>query len=501
MASRWTAARGRLAAHPRYPQIVLGAALFGLFTTNWNVSVLAVVIPRLATEFAAPKTTVTWVVVAPLLAFAVLGPTAGKLGDLYGRRKVYLTSLAGVVVFAVFSASAQSIGQLIAFRTLAMVFGASTGPAGMAIITALFPRERRVQALGYWGLVLAGGPVLGMVVGGPIVDAIGWRWLFIPQVPLALLGLVAAAFVLPETTRATSVRFDVVGSAALAVAVGSLLVAVNRGPEWGWSAPAVVGLFVLSPLAAIVFTVVERRTDHPLIPFAYFRRRNFAVPMLAQFFVNFAYQGGFVLVPLMLGEVFDYSSTRTSAVTVSRPLFYGLAGPLAGWLAVRIGERSMAVGGSALVAVSCVMLANVHGAGAEPLVFAALAIAGMGLGTMVPSMMATTTRAVADSDLGVTAATSQMMMMIGTVLGMQVGQTVQVAREPVSGLLGSYDEAFLLGAFVAVVGVVLAWFVRSSDRPGPAGVPAGGQSIATASISSRKSGEARPDTTTKVDAG
>ena len=485
MSTRWTAARARLAAHPRYPQIVLGAALFGLFTTNWNVSVLAVVIPRLSTEFAAPKTTVTWVVVAPLLAFAVLGPTAGKLGDLHGRRKVYLTSLAGVVLFAACSAAAQSIGQLIAFRTLAMVFGASTGPAGMAIITALFPRERRVQALGYWGLVLAGGPVLGMVVGGPIVDAFGWRWLFVPQVPLALAGLVAAAFVLPETARATAVRFDVVGSATLAVAVGSLLVAVNRGPVWGWSAPAVVTLFVLSPVAAVAFGLVERRTDHPLIPFAYFRRRNFAVPMLAQFFVNFAYQGGFVLVPLMLGEVFAFSSTRTSVVTVSRPLFYGLAGPLAGWLAVRIGERSMAVGGSVLVAVSCVMLANVHGAGAEPLVFAALAIAGMGLGTMVPAMMATTTRAVADSDLGVTAATSQMMMMMGTVLGMQVGQTVQVAREPATGLLGSYDDAFLLGAVVAAVGVLLAWFVRSSDRGATRTTAEGGQSIATASISSR----------------
>jgi len=438
--------------------------LFGLFTTNFNVSVLAVVIPRLVTEFDTSKTTISWVVVGPLLAFAVLGPTAGKLGDLYGRRKVYLVSLAGVVVFAGLTAMARNPTQLIVFRTLSATFGASTGPAGMAIIAGLFPRERRVQALGYWGLVLAGGPVLGMVVGGPVADAFGWRWLFIPQVPLALIGFVLAAFVLPETASKGRARFDVAGSVTLALAVGSLLFAVNRAPTWGWGSAPVVALFALSPLAALAFVAVERRAVSPLIPLEYFRRRNFAAPMVAQFFTNFAYQGGFVLVPLMLSEVFAYSSTRISLVTISRPLFYGLAGPVAGAFAVRMGERRTGVFGAGAVVASCSMLALVHGGTVDVVVFAALAIAGTGLGSMVPAMTATVTTAVADADVGTAAATSQMVMMMGTVLGMQIGQTIQVSREAAAGIAGSYDVAFLVGAFVALAGVVAATFIRSMVR-------------------------------------
>jgi EmrB/QacA subfamily drug resistance transporter len=462
----WRRWRRQLRDSPRYTQVVLGVALFGLFTTNFNVSVLAVVIPRLVDDFDTTKSVISWVVTGPLLAFAVLGPTAGKLGDLYGRRKVYLVGLGGVAIFAGLTAVATSPLQLIVFRTVAATFGSSTGPSGMAIIAEQFPRDRRVQALGYWGLVLAGGPVLGMVIGGPIADAFGWRWLFIPQIPLAVLGLVLSALVLPETRADKRVRFDVAGSVLLAVSVGSLLLAVNRGPIWGWGEPRIVGMFLLSPLAAYAFVRAERRVANPMIPLEYFRRRNFAAPMVGQFLVNFAYQGGFVLVPLMLAEVYGYTSTRISLVTMARPLFYGLAGPFAGSMAVRFGERRAAVTGAVLVVASCVMLAMIHASRVDLMIFGALTLAGAGLGGMVPAMTATVTMAVEDADLGIAGATSQMMLQVGTVLGMQVQQTIQVAREP-SGLESSYDTAFLVGAAVAVVGVVVASLVRSTPRPAP----------------------------------
>src|SRR3954468_10917474 len=210
--------RPRLRTRPRSPGQVLATALFGLFVANVNVSVLAVVIPQLVREFHTSKTVIAWMITGPTLAFAVLGPTAGKLGDLYGRRRVYLVGLGGTALFAALAAAAQTPGQLIAFRTAAAMFATSTGPAGMAIISTQFPRERRVQALGYWGLVAAGGPVLGLVIGGVVADAFGWRWLFIPQVPLALGCLVLAAVVLPETRVAGKVRFDVVGSVLLGLA-------------------------------------------------------------------------------------------------------------------------------------------------------------------------------------------------------------------------------------------------------------------------------------------
>lgn len=466
---RITQGRERVARHPRYPHLVLGAALFGIFATNVNVSVLAVVIPRLVDDFDSTKTVATWVVTAPLLAFAVLGPTAGKLGDLYGRRTIYLVGLGGTVIFAGLTAAAPSMGSLIALRTIGATFGASCGPAGMAIISQLFPRDQRVKVLGYWGLVIAGGPVLGMVVGGPLADAAGWRWLFIPQVPFALLALAVAFVVLPETRAPGRVRLDVVGSVLLVLTVGSFLLGVNRGPVWGWTDGRVVGLLAAAPVGALGFVLFEGRTAHPLIPLPYFGRRNFAMPMLGQFFVNVAYQGGFVLLPLMLAEVYGYTSTRISLVTLARPLFYGLAGPVAGTAAMRFGERRMAASGAAMVALSSLLLAVVGAGPVDLMVFTALAVAGTGLGTLVPSMTATMTTAVSDADLGVAGAAAQTVMQIGTVTGMQVLQSIQVANQPAMGLKGSYGVAFGVGAVVALVATVLATLIRSTARPRPVG--------------------------------
>src|SRR5688500_7567168 len=259
----------KMAGSPRYPWIVLAVALFGLFSVGFTITILSVSIPRIAAELDSDTSTVTWVVTGPLLAFAVVGPAMGKLGDLYGRRRVYGISMACVSVFAALTAAAWSAGALIAFRTLGAATGAAVGPASIAIINRLFPRERRVQAMGYWSMVGAGGPVVGVVAGGPIVETFGWRWIFIAQVPLTFTGLVLAFLVLPETERRLSTRFDYVVALLLAIGATALLFAINRGPILGWSHPAIVAGFVLAPTSIAVFVLVERRVDSPLLPLAY----------------------------------------------------------------------------------------------------------------------------------------------------------------------------------------------------------------------------------------
>lgn len=469
-----TSVRAALPARPDYPTVLLAAALFGLFTTNFNVSVLAVVIPQLIEDFDTTGNVMSWVVVGPMLAFAVLGPTAGKLGDLFGRRRAYLVGLAGCCLFAGLTALAQGPIQMILLRSLSATFGAATAPAAMALISSHFPRERRVQALGYWGLVLAGGPVLGMVVGGPVAEQWGWRWLFIVQVPLTLLGFLVAWVVLPVAERLAGVRFDVAGTVLLAVAAGGFVFGVNRGPSWGWTSPIVLSALVAAPVAAVAFVLQERRSPHPLIPIEYFRRRNFAAPMAGQFLVNVSYQGGFVVVPLMMAEVLGYGSGRIALVTLARPLFYGIAGPVTGRLAMRVGERRTVVTGALLVAASTALLATVRPGSPDVAIFAILALAGAGLGGMVPALTSTITTAVEDRDLGVAGATSQMMLQIGTAVGIQLFQTVQETREAHGeALVDSYHSAFLVGSLFAVAGAVVVSTIRSMDRsprraPGPA---------------------------------
>ena len=215
-----TTLRERLAARDNYPWIVLGVALAGLFTVLFNNAVLVVLIPDLAKEFHQSNAVMTWVVTAPLLAFAVLSPVAGKLADLYGRRAVFLAAEFGAAVFALATALAWNATSLIALRTIGATIGAATGPAALGLVGMQFSAERRVQAMGWWGMVMAVGPVIGVSAGGPLAEATTWRVLFFAQTGMILLALAAAWLVLPDSARVAGARYDAGGTTALYLYLG-----------------------------------------------------------------------------------------------------------------------------------------------------------------------------------------------------------------------------------------------------------------------------------------
>ncbi len=457
--------QGRIETHDRGPWIVLATALFGLLAVTCTITILAVSIPTIADDFGASETTLTWLITGPVLAFAVLGPSVGKLGDLWGYRRIYLVGLAGAALFAGLTAMSWNVGSLITFRILAAGIGAATGPASMAMINRSFPPERRVQALGYWSLVMAGGPVLGVVIGGPLVEAFSWRMIFVAQVPLMLIALALAAAVLPDT-RGSGEReaFDLAGSIVLAAGVTALLFAMNRGPVTGWTSTPVLAAFVLAPALLAAFVRIEGRAAHPLIPLEYFRRRNFAFPIAVQVFINFAYMGGFILTPLLLQNVLGYGETKTGLLSISRPLAFAIAGPLAGYLTVRIGERTSAMAGAFLVGASMVGMATVAPGSSDLFIMSSLALAGIGAGAALPATAATIANSVDERDLGVVGAAQQMMTEVGLLAGIQVMQTVQVSRAEVVSEVASYHDAYLVGAAAGAVALAFAWFVRSTPR-------------------------------------
>ncbi|HEV3225790.1 MAG TPA: MFS transporter [Acidimicrobiales bacterium] len=454
----------KVEASPRYPWIVLATALFGLFSVGFTITILSNSIPRIARDLHSSESTLTWVVTAPLLAFAVFGPAAGKLADLRGQRRVYLYSLGGVSVFAALTAIAPNAAALIACRAIGAAIGAAEGPASLAIINRTFSSEKRSQALGWWSMVGAGAPVIGVVAGGPVVQAFGWRWIFVAQVPLTLATVFLASAVLPDVEGDPHSKFDLPGAATLGVAALSLLLAINRGPTAGWLDPTVAGGVVLAVVLSFVFYEIERRSDHPLLPLAYLRRRNFTFPIATQFFTNFAYMGGFIVTPLFLQNEFHYDETHTGLLLIARPLTFAIAGPLAGYLTLWIGERVSAVGGALAVTASMVALAHVSPGSADIAVIFGLALSGVGMGMSSPAMVASVANSVDPADLGVAGATQQMVNQIGVVLGIQVLQAVQVARAGAVGGVGAFHDAYLFGAVAAAFGVIAALFVRRTTN-------------------------------------
>ena len=451
--------QSRLTASGRYPRWVLLTALTGMFATTFPVTLLVVTIPTIADDFDASETLVAWVISGPLLASAVALPILGKLGDLYGHRRVFLTGFCVSTVVTGLTTLAWDPYSLIALRGVAVVVGAATIPSSMALINSVHAPSERAKAMGWWSLVAAGSPAIGLVLGGLLIDAVGWRPMFGIQAVLSIVPVLAAFLVLRETTRRTDVGFDVPGALTLALGAGGLMLALNEFPERGFDV-LVASALIAGLLGIVAFVAVEQRVSFPLLPLVLFRRRNFTAAMLGSLFSGAAYMGGFVLAPLMLQSVFAYSAATTSFIMLLRPASFSATSPVGGALAGRIGERPVAVFGASAIAVALLCL----GVGGQveliALVMVALVLQGIGNGTAQPTLTATLANAVDEQDLGVAAAAQRMMFQVGAALGITVMTSVYGGTEQASDFL----TAYVVGAGLGVVAIVFASFVRSTPR-------------------------------------
>jgi len=476
----------RVAGSDRYQWWVLWTVLAGLLSVNITFTVFVVALPQVARELHTSVTTLTWTSTGPLLAFGVAAPVLGKLGDLRGYRRLYLWGLSGAAVSVVLTASAPTAGVLIAARLFDGVQGAATGAASMALVLQAFSHQDRVKAMGWWALVGAGGPVLGVTIGAPIIQYLGWRALFWGELPLMAIAAVLAIIVLPShdrpeesapllgppTGRAVLGRtpspwseLDWRGSWMLAVSVSAGLLALNEAPSWGFTAPATLGIFALSLAAGALFVMHERRAPNPLIPLRYFRMRNFVFPLGSRAFTNFSYMGGFFLFPILMERVYGYSETRAGLVSTARPLMFSLVAPVAGYAAVKVGERVSAVVGALVVTVSMVVFTQL---GAQPslvVIVTALALSGIGIGISTPSTAASASNEVAPEELGVMSAAQQLITQIGVVAGIQVMVTVQASGNGGVGSLSSFHRAYAVGAVVAALAAACGFLMRDTPRP------------------------------------
>jgi EmrB/QacA subfamily drug resistance transporter len=438
---------------------VLWTLLVGLLATGFSITILAVSLDTVAADLGASHALITWAVTGPFLVMALSMPLLGKLGDLLGHRRVYVLGVAGFAVATALTALAWNGVSLDVIRIVAALCGAATGPTSMALIMRSFAERDRVKAIGWWSLVAAGGPVLGLVLGGVIVEAIGWRCIFVVQAPIAAVAAVAAALVLHETPRAPRVDIDWGGVVALALASTSLLLGLNLAGAEGWTSPIVVGLLALAPVALAAFVAIERRVAHPLVPLWLFSSSSYSAAMISRTCFQFTYMGGFIVTPLLVQQEFGYSVAAASLVMVCRPLTNSIAAPTSGYVAVRVGERRVSLVGSALLVAS--MATFVLGAGGETfaLVVIGLLLSGVAGGTAVPSLVTIAANTLPEEHLGVGNAAQQMADAIGAVVGIQVLATIQAGTSGPDG----FSMAFVAGAIVAVLGVVAAARIPRRD--------------------------------------
>ena len=444
---------------------ILTAVLLGNFAAGIVFTLLSVARSTIGQDLGVPPSLVLWAFTAPSLVAAMVAPSFGRLGDLRGHKRMMLLGLAGGAVTALLVALSPNVGALIFFRALSAIAGASLGPSSLALIFRIFAREDRVKAMGYWALVNAGSPVLGVLIGGPMVDRFGWRSMFFAQIPLFLIALVVGIVVLPETARRAVRRFDWTGATLLGLTTLLVLLAVNRGPAWGWTDPRVVVGFVATPLLLALFVIVEQRVAEPLLPLQLLRVRNVVAGIGAQTFAQFAYLGAglFLVNDLLVDKTrFGFALSEASRYTIARPICFAVIAPFAGFLAIRRGERFTATLGMSCIFASMVGFAIMRPGASLLGLVAATALAGLGMGISSPSLTASVANGVPESALGVIGAAQQLLTQMGGVIGTQVMVTVVGGDGRRTDT--AYHVAFAIAAAMAFASIVCARTLRRSVR-------------------------------------
>ncbi len=437
---------------------VLAACLGGIFASTFTITILGVSLRPIADDLGTDVATIAWVMTGPMLAQALSLPVLGRMGDVYGHRRVYLIGFAIAAIAAAATTLAWDAASLIGFRVLGQLAGTATMPASTALLFHAYPPRERVHAMSYVSLVSAGAPVLGLAVGGVLVDSVGWRPIFAVQAVLSVAAIVYAARVLEESERGEAVKLDRLGAATLAIAAFGLTFAINRSPVWGPLDPGVLIALASVPFALALFVRVERRADSPLLPLSFFRERNFVSPLVVNFAMNFAYMGGFIISPLLLIQVFGFNATTTSLFVICRPIAFALASPVSGRVAMRVGERRTAVIGTGLITASmigfCVAAALVDRSsfGALTALVFGLVIAGVGFGFTQPSIQAVVGNAVASSHFGIASSALGMAGSVGAVAGISFLTALCAEATDPEPYLGGYT----LGAIAAATAFAAA---------------------------------------------
>ena len=287
--------------------------------------------------------------------------------------------------------------------------------------------------------------------------------IFIIQTPMLLAAALLAWNLLPQTKREKNVKFDVWGSVTLGFGATLFLLAINRGHTWGWSSPAIVGTLIFSVVSFYAFVRVEQAAEAPLLPLGWLKQGNLILPMIIQMLLNFAYMGGFIVVPQMLENGLKMTAAHIGLLVIARPLLFSITAPLGSFFTMRVGERVSSVIGSILMASSMILLSTIRGGAGDLIVILGLGISGIAFGIAGPALGALVSNSAPEDAIGVAGAMQQLLGQMGAVLG----STIMISVHEMllsKGTVESYAYALLAGAVTSTGGLFLSFKLRPTDR-------------------------------------
>lgn len=418
--------RSRIQSHPGYRWLVLVTVASGMMMAILSSSIVNIALPGISVDFGSSISTTAWVASIYMIMQATFMPVAGRMGDLFGHRNVFIAGLLIFTVMSVLCTFSWDIYSLIAGRGLMAIGTSAMSPMVLAFVMEAFPGRERAQALGIMGGLMGSAPALGLVGGGFLVEAFGWRSVFLVAVPLCLMIAPAALFVLQgQEKKSERHGFDMPGAVLLSGGLFGGLLALSEGVTWGWGdARTLAGFAVFAGLVAL-FIFWESRAARPLLDLGLFKFRSLVSANLAALFTSAAMFGTFVMLPFFFQSVVGNTPVVTGLKMAPLALMFLLMAPLGGRLTTRIGARSTPLLGLLIAAAGYIAIFRVIAIDVSPLAISlAIALAGIGLGLTNAPVTTAALHDVPPDKRGVAAALPQMSRFIGGSFGMALVSSV-----------------------------------------------------------------------------
>lgn len=429
------ASDGQGSSIPKLPVVVVAALAAGQFLVGLDASVATVALPRIQRDLDASAPQLQWVLMAYVVAGAALALPIGALGDRLGRKKLYL---GGAAIFAVGStvcAFAPSIEVLIAARAIQGVGAAAIGSLALAILTTAVPRDRIGPVVGMWTAVSTAAMAAGPLIGGLLVQSIGWRWVFGINVPLALGVLVVAAAKLPSREHRKAGKLEWIGSALVTIALVSVSLGLSAAEKTGFVSarvliPVAIGLIVVA-LAALQ----QKHSDVQMLDWRQLGRSPVPAALALAVLLGLALSGSLFQLTLLLQNALGFSPAECGIITIGATVSFIVLAPLSGKIAARVGLARLTCLGLGLAALGMFLLSQVDDSTSAIRIALDLAVLGAGLGTAMPAVSSATMAAVDKDAAGSASGALNLASQVASVLGIAIIGSIAMAR-----IGASWDE-------------------------------------------------------------
>ncbi len=439
----------------------------GVFMSTIDGSIVNIALKTLQDYFKVGLHSVEWVVLAYLLGLVCLLPIAGRMGDMIGKRAVYVTGFVIFTIGSVLCGLSWNIEALIVFRVVQAIGAAMIQGVGSALLIEAFPPTERGQALGYIGSSVAAGILAGPVLGGFLLK-FNWQSIFFVNLPIGIAAVILVLRAIPNDRRRSAQRFDIPGAVMLGVGLLLLLLALTEGQIWGFGDWRTLAALTTGLLLLPIFVWWQLRTPEPMIQLGLFRNPIFSLSLTASFASFLAGSFNFLLLPYYLQNVLGYDPQRTGLTLIASPIVLSLISPLSGRLSDRFGSRWLGVIGLAILSASLFSFASLTTESSQFDVIMRLILLGLGFGLFQSPNNSMVMGSVARTSLGVAGGLLAVMRTLGQTVGVAIAGAIwatqvtaaagrvydPITAAPPAALVAGMHDAMVIAALLAALGII-----------------------------------------------